>query len=71
MPVSVAESNKHWGPCHKPVPAVVVECVQAAILAAFLRHLGAGFVRVPGDRQEPGVNPASITRNLRRGDVSD
>jgi len=44
MPVSVVEPNKHWGPCHKRVPAVVIECVEAAILAAFLRHLRAGFV---------------------------
>ena len=29
---------------HKRVPAVVIECVEAAILAAFLRHLRAGFV---------------------------
>jgi hypothetical protein len=38
------EPNKHWGPCHKRVPAVVIECAEAAILAAFLRHLRAGFV---------------------------
>jgi tetrahydromethanopterin S-methyltransferase subunit D len=38
------EPNKHWGPCHKRVPAVVIERVEAAILAAFLSHLHAGFV---------------------------
>jgi hypothetical protein len=38
------EPNKNWGPCHKRVPAVVIECAEAAILAAFLRHLRAGFV---------------------------
>jgi hypothetical protein len=37
-------TEKHWGPCHKRVPAVVIECVEAAILATFLRHLRAGFV---------------------------
>jgi hypothetical protein len=36
--------TKRWGPCHKRVPAVVTECVEAAILAAFVRHLRAGFV---------------------------
>ena len=45
MPVSVVEPNKHWGPCHKRVPAVVIECVEAAILAAFLKHLCALFSR--------------------------
>src|SRR6266404_3199778 len=38
MPVSVVEPNKHWRPCHKRVPAVVIECLDAAILAAFLRQ---------------------------------
>ncbi len=45
MPVSVVEANKQWGPCHKRVPAVVIECVEAAILAAFLRHLRAGLLQ--------------------------
>jgi thiamine transporter ThiT len=43
-PSAVVEPNKHWGPRHKRVPAVVIECVEVAILAAFLRHLRAGFV---------------------------
>ncbi|MGD1082885.1 MAG: hypothetical protein ABR881_31605 [Candidatus Sulfotelmatobacter sp.] len=29
MPVSVVEPNKHWGPCHKRVSAVVIECAEA------------------------------------------
>jgi hypothetical protein len=33
-----------WVPCHKRVPGMVIVCVGAAILAAFLRHLRAGFV---------------------------
>jgi hypothetical protein len=44
MPISVLEPDKHSVPCHKRVPAVVIECVEAAILAAFLRHLRAGFL---------------------------
>jgi hypothetical protein len=37
------EPNEHWRPCHKRVPGVVIECVEAAILAAFLRHLRAAL----------------------------
>jgi hypothetical protein len=44
MPISLLEPDKHSVPCHKRVPAVVIECVEAAILAAFLRLLRAGFV---------------------------
>jgi hypothetical protein len=44
MPISVLEPDKHSVPCHKRVPAVVIECVEAAILAAFLRQFRAGFV---------------------------
>ena len=44
MPISVLEPDKHSVPCHKRVPAVVIESVESAILAAFLRHLRAGFV---------------------------
>jgi hypothetical protein len=44
MPISVVEPNKQWVPCHKRIPAVVIECLEAAILATFLRHLRAGFV---------------------------
>ncbi len=36
--------NEHWAPCHKRVPAVVVECIEAVILAPFLKHLRAGVV---------------------------
>ena len=43
MPVSVVEPNKHWRPCHKRAPEVVIECVEAAFLAAFLRHLRGGL----------------------------
>jgi len=44
MAISLLEPDKHSVPCHKRVLAVVIECVEAAILAAFLRHLHAGFV---------------------------
>jgi hypothetical protein len=44
MPISALEPDKHSVPCHKRVPAVVIESVESAILAAFLRHLRAGFV---------------------------
>src|ERR1700732_983731 len=30
------EPNKHWGPCHKRVPAVIIECAEAALLPGFL-----------------------------------
>jgi hypothetical protein len=44
MPILVVEPNEHWAPCHKRVPAVAIECIEAAILASILKHLRAGVV---------------------------
>jgi hypothetical protein len=40
----ISRTERALGPCHKRVPAVVIEWFEAAILAPFLKHLRAGFV---------------------------
>jgi hypothetical protein len=63
--------NKHRVPCHKRATAIVIECVEPAILAAFLRHLRASFafwasvdVMSFKTKSQPDANQSAVTRPL-------
>jgi len=51
MPISLLEPDKHSVPCHKRIPAVVIECVEAAIL----EHSSGSSVRALFSRQVADV----------------
>lgn len=73
----MVEPNKQWTPCHKRVPAVVIECMKRLILSPFLRRLRAGDVCrqvvdvIPFDTKSPASSQLIGRKSDRQSDAAE